>query len=70
MPEAKKATRKPARKRSLKGAEVMALLEERRKMVAEAAYYRAQRRDFASGDELNDWLEAEKEIDQQLANSH
>lgn len=32
-------------------------------MVAEAAYYRAERRSFAPGKELDDWLEAEKEIE-------
>jgi hypothetical protein len=30
--------------------------------IAEAAYFRAQRRDFQPGGELEDWLEAEKEI--------
>ncbi|HXH72465.1 MAG TPA: DUF2934 domain-containing protein [Mariprofundaceae bacterium] len=68
MPEAKKTTRKPARKASLKGAEVMSMLQERRNMVAEAAYYRAQQRDFAAGNEMEDWLEAEKEVDRQLGN--
>lgn len=32
-------------------------------MVAEAAYYRAEKRGFAPGKELDDWLEAEKEIE-------
>jgi sterol desaturase/sphingolipid hydroxylase (fatty acid hydroxylase superfamily) len=31
-------------------------------MVAEAAYYRAGRRGFAAGNDIYDWLEAEKEI--------
>jgi hypothetical protein len=31
-------------------------------MVAEAAYYRAGRRGFSDGNDLYDWLEAEKEI--------
>lgn len=31
--------------------------------VAEAAYYRAEKRAFAPGKELEDWLEAEKEIE-------
>jgi Protein of unknown function (DUF2934) len=34
----------------------------RRAMIAEAAYYRAERRDFAPGHELDDWLEAEAEL--------
>lgn len=32
-------------------------------MVCEAAYYRAERRGFAAGHELEDWLAAESEID-------
>jgi hypothetical protein len=30
--------------------------------IAEAAYFRAERRGFAPGYEIEDWLEAEKEI--------
>ena len=37
--------------------------EERRRMIAEAAYYRAERRGFATGGELEDWIQAETEID-------
>lgn len=36
--------------------------EAHRRRVAEAAYYRAQRRGFTPGGEVDDWLEAEKEI--------
>jgi hypothetical protein len=36
--------------------------EERRRKVAEAAYYRAERRGFAPGSEATDWFEAENEI--------
>ena len=31
-------------------------------MTAEAAYYLAQKRSFIAGHEMDDWLEAEKEI--------
>ena len=31
----------------------------REEMIAVAAYYRAEQRDFAPGDELGDWLQAE-----------
>lgn len=41
--------------------------EERARMIAEAAYYRAERRGFAPGHELEDWLAAEAEIDRELA---
>lgn len=36
---------------------------EREQMIAVAAYYRAQGRNFEPGRELEDWLEAEAEID-------
>ena len=39
---------------------------ERWRMVAEAAYYRANRRGFGPGDPVRDWVEAEAEIDAQL----
>jgi hypothetical protein len=37
--------------------------EERRRQVAEAAYYKAQSRGFTAGNEELDWLEAEREFD-------
>jgi hypothetical protein len=37
--------------------------EERWRMVAEAAYHKAEKRGFATGHETEDWLEAEQEID-------
>ena len=40
--------------------------EQWRMMVAEAAYYRAQRRDFHGGSAEQDWLEAEEEIRRSL----
>jgi hypothetical protein len=36
---------------------------ERQSMIAEAAYYHAEKRGFAPGWEIEDWLAAEKEID-------
>lgn len=36
---------------------------ERQSRIAEAAYYRAEKRGFAPGWEMEDWLAAEKEID-------
>lgn len=38
----------------------------RQKMISDAAYYRAQKRDFAPGRELDDWLAAETEISSQF----
>jgi len=36
---------------------------DRRRLIEEGAYYRAERRGFAPGREQEDWLEAEKEVD-------
>ncbi|MFH1045261.1 MAG: DUF2934 domain-containing protein [Pseudomonadota bacterium] len=36
--------------------------EEREKLVARAAYFRAEKRGFAPGCELQDWVEAEAEV--------
>lgn len=41
--------------------------EERHCMIAIAAYYRAERRAFAPGAELEDWVAAQAEIDELLA---
>jgi hypothetical protein len=37
--------------------------EERRALIAESAYLRAERRGFGPGYEVEDWLAAEREID-------
>jgi hypothetical protein len=42
--------------------------DERMRMIEAAAYYRAERRGFAPGGEVEDWLAAEREIDTRLAN--
>ena len=39
-------------------------------MIAEAAYYRAQKRGFTPGAEAEDWLHAETEVMQLLTNKH
>jgi hypothetical protein len=41
--------------------------ERRLQMIAEAAYFRAERRGFAPGAESRDWLESEAEIGKLLA---
>ena len=38
-------------------------------LIAEAAYYRAERRGFAPGQEVEDWLDAEKEVMERVATS-
>lgn len=39
-------------------------------MVEERAFFKAERRGFASGHELDDWLEAEQEISNQCRYWH
>jgi hypothetical protein len=41
--------------------------EEREHMIAKAAYMRAQMRGFEPGHEMQDWLEAEAEIDRRIS---
>ncbi|HWU82161.1 MAG TPA: DUF2934 domain-containing protein [Methylophilaceae bacterium] len=41
-------------------------LEERQQMIADNAYFRAERRNFEPGYEMVDWLAAEAEIDLDL----
>lgn len=41
----------------------------REALIATAAYYRAQRRGFLPGYELEDWLAAEREVDEVGADS-
>jgi hypothetical protein len=40
--------------------------EQRQRMIAEAAYYRAQKRGFDPAGQQKDWLEAEKSVDNLL----
>ena len=43
--------------------------EQRHALIAKAAYFRAQRRGFRAGHELEDWLAAEAEVEQHLADA-
>jgi hypothetical protein len=43
--------------------------EQRRGMIAEAAYRRAERRGFDGGDPVADWLESEREVDVLMSRS-
>lgn len=38
----------------------------REQMIAEAAYFRAEQRGFAPGNEMSDWLDAEGEVARML----
>lgn len=62
---AKAASAKAARPRAKKAA--MVSVEQRRNYVEVAAYHIAERRGFAPGDPLADWIQAEAEIDRLIA---
>lgn len=64
-PAAKAAAVRPKASRSKKPAGIPA--EQRRNYVEMAAYYIAERRGFAPGNPLEDWVQAEAEIDRLLA---
>ena len=49
-----------AKKRPVPHAGISA--QERQNLVAQAAYFRAEKRGFAPGGELQDWVEAEAEM--------
>ncbi|MBS4098816.1 MAG: DUF2934 domain-containing protein [Sulfuricella sp.] len=53
----KKEPKAPAKSRKARPAQY-----DRRQMIAEAAYYYAERRGFAEGGDLDDWLQAEAQI--------
>jgi hypothetical protein len=40
--------------------------EQRAALIAEAAFFRAEKRGFAAGHEVEDWLAAESEVDAKL----
>jgi len=40
--------------------------EQRYRLIAEAAFLKAERRGFEGGDTLQDWLEAEQEVESSL----
>lgn len=42
----------------------------REQMIAEAAYFRAQKRGFEPGSEMSDWLQAEADIEAVLGSIH
>ena len=41
--------------------------DQRKHMIEEAAYYRAESRGFRNGDPLQDWLEAEAAIERMMS---
>jgi hypothetical protein len=63
---AKKVTRKSTTTAKLNTPSLNITSEDRWKMIAVAAYHKAENRGFAPGGELQDWAEAEQEIDELL----
>lgn len=59
------AAAKPARSRARKPAAIPS--DQRRHYIEVAAYHIAERRGFAAGNPLDDWMQAEAEIDRLLA---
>lgn len=45
------------------------VLADRHRMIQEAAYYRAEKRNFFGGDPVEDWVASEAEIEARLNNS-
>jgi hypothetical protein len=76
-PAAKPGSRSPAKPRAVKKSPPAPAVEamtaakgrgpDRLGMIAVAAYFRAERRGFTPGGEVEDWLEAEAEIERLLA---
>jgi hypothetical protein len=64
----KRAPRKTAAAEGKASAEFAGFVdpEQRMALIAEAAYFRAEKRGFSSGGEAEDWLAAETEVDAKL----
>jgi len=60
---AKKTAAKKAASKSTPPSRLAITGEERWKMIAIAAYHKAEKRNFAPGNDFQDWVDAEKEID-------
>ena len=54
---------------SLERREIPSYSDSREARIAERAYWRAERRGFAPGGEIDDWLAAEREVDTDSQNS-
>jgi hypothetical protein len=59
----RKVAKNPTKTSKLDISSISIAPEERWRMIAIAAYHKAEKRGFAPGNELQDWAEAEKEID-------
>jgi hypothetical protein len=66
MPKTAKSTTASGKGKSSTIKVVDITSEQREKMIAEAAYYLAEQRNFEGGDTIQDWLQAEIAIDSSL----
>lgn len=64
--EAKQPALSARAKKKTEAGPVAMTPEERRRVISELAYYRAEERGFEGGDALDDWLIAEAEVDRML----
>lgn len=64
------ARRSPAARTAVVSVNSELTPDERHRMIAEAAYRRAEQRGFTGGDPLQDWLEAEAAIELQMKNGN
>jgi hypothetical protein len=67
LPRSRRVRPDPMPDATIPGAEGAWVDDERLAMIAENAYYRAERRGFVPGYDIEDWLAAEREVDAQLA---
>ena len=66
----KSAAPKPSKKPPVANSKQITLNpEERYRMIAVAAYYRAEKRGFISGDPARDWVDAETEVEHLIGKS-
>jgi hypothetical protein len=66
---AKKVAKKSTMSSKSQTSSINITSEERWKMIAITAYHKAEKRGFAPGNELQDWTEAEQEVDELLMSS-
>ncbi len=66
MPTAKSASKRGNHSSISKATQKKSTSEQRNQMIAEAAYFYAEKRGFFGGDPMDDWLAAEAEIDSML----
>jgi hypothetical protein len=57
----------PSNVRVSQASDIRLSKEAKSRLIATAAYFRAEKRGFAPGGELQDWLEAERDVERQLA---